>query len=176
LPKPSPRRRIFPPHQQSQWHDDLQTATTRDKGHGRIEVRTLASTTWLNGYLDWPSLGQVFRLERVRRVQGQASVEVVYGITSLPRHRADAARLLELTRTHWAIENELHYVRDVTLSEDRCRVRCGAAPRVLASVRNVAIAILNEVESPSRAAAIREFCAEPELCLHYFGLQRPNTE
>jgi predicted transposase YbfD/YdcC len=176
LPRPSPPRRIFPPHQQSQWRDDAQTATTRDKGHGRIEVRTLTSTTWLNQYLDWPSLGQVFCLKRERRIRGQASVETVYGITSLPRHRADAAQLLELTRTHWAIENALHYVRDVTLGEDRCRVRSGAAPRVLASVRNVAIAILGEAESPNRAATIREFCAAPELCLHYFGLQNPNTE
>ena len=65
-----------------------------DKGHGRREYRRLTATTALNGYADWPDVGQVFELERVRVVGGETSVEVVQGITSLGRDRADAARLL----------------------------------------------------------------------------------
>src|SRR3954454_24881187 len=107
-----------------------QTARTVDKGHGRTEIRRLLSTTMLNDYLDWPDVGQVFELERVRELPGKVEVEVVYGITSLGRERADAKRLLELVRGHWEIENRLHYVRDETLGEDRCRVRTGSAPQV----------------------------------------------
>jgi len=125
-------------------------------------VRTITTTTWLNEYLDWPQVGQVFRLERKRRVKGKTTVEVVYGITSLGRAEADAGRLLVLNRSHWQIENGLHYVRDVTLGEDRCRVRKGNAPQVLAAVRNVAVYLLNRMNAPSIAAATREIAAYPE--------------
>ena len=70
---------------------------------------------------------------------------------------ANAARLLALTRGHWGIENRLHYVHDVALGEDGCRVRNGSAPRVLAALRNGVIHLLAGVEAPSRAAAIRRF-------------------
>lgn len=133
-----------------------------NKGHGRTERRTLVSTTALNNYLDWPGVGQVFRLERERTVGGKTTVEVVHGITSLTRAQADAARLLTLTRWHWEIENRLHYVRDVTLGEDACRVRSGAAPQVLAAVRNVAVYLLEGVAAPSKAAATRRFAAHPQ--------------
>ena len=136
-----------------------------DKGHGRIEVRRLTSTTALNGYLDWPAVGQVFELERVRQVQGRAEVEVVYGIASLTRGQADAARLLALVRGHWSIENQLHYVRDETLGEDRCRVRKGAAAQVLAAVRNTAIHLLAGSAWPSKAAATRRYAAHPHEAL-----------
>lgn len=71
-----------------------------DKGHGRREYRRLTSTTTLNGYLDWPDVGQVFALERVRVVGDKSTVEVVYGITSVSRERGDAAWLLQGTRGH----------------------------------------------------------------------------
>lgn len=145
-----------------QWDQDIRTATTEGKGHGRIEVRTITTTTWVNEYLDWPHVGQAFRLERRRRVKGKDVVEVVYGITSLSRMAADAVWLLALTRSHWSIENGLHYVRDVTLGEDRCRVRKGNAPQVLASLRNVAVYLLNRMDAPSIAAATREVAAFPE--------------
>jgi hypothetical protein len=70
-------------------------------------------------------------------------VEVVYGITSLRPEQADAARLLGLVWVHWRIENSLHYVRDVTLGEDACRVRRGSAPQVLAALRNAAVRLLS---------------------------------
>jgi predicted transposase YbfD/YdcC len=143
----------------------VRTSTRRNKGHGRIEVRRIATTTWLNEYLAWPQVGQVFRLERERRVKGKTTAEVAYGITSLSRSEADAERLLDLTRAHWRIENGLHYVRDVTLGEDRCRVRKGSAPQVLASLRNVAVYLLNRMDAPSIAAATREIAAQPEKAL-----------
>jgi hypothetical protein len=97
----------------------------------------------------------------VRVVGEVTTVEVVHGITSVGRDRADAARLLELARGHWGIENGLHYVRDVTLGEDGCRVRTGAAPQVLAALRNVAVHLLHGVKAASKAAASRRFAAHP---------------
>jgi hypothetical protein len=114
----------------------------------------------LNGYLDWPGVGQVFELERVRVLAGgKTEAEVVHGITSLGRGAADAGRLLGLNRGHWGIENGLHYVRDETLGEDRCRCRKGSSAQVMAALRNVAVHLLDGVKAPSKAAATRRFAA-----------------
>jgi hypothetical protein len=111
-------------------------------------------------------VGQVFELERVRQVAGQpVEVEVVYGLTSLGRERADAAALLAFVRGHWGIENRLHYVKDETLGEDRCRVRTGSSPEVLSLLRGVAVHLLEGVEAPSKAAATRRFMIHPEQAL-----------
>jgi predicted transposase YbfD/YdcC len=114
---------------------------------------------------NWPGVGQVFRLERRRKVNGKVTVEVVYGITSLSSLAADAGPLLGYSRRHGGIENGLHYTRDVTLGEDRCRVRRGHAPRALASLRNVAVYLLRNAEHPSVAAATRAMVARPDLAL-----------
>lgn len=150
----------------ARWQADVAIATSRDKGHGRIERRTLTTTTWLNEYLrEWPQVGQVFRLVRERTAKGVTTVEVVYGITSQNRRAADAARLLGQTRDHWGIENGLHHTRDATLDEDRCRVRRGHAPRVLASLRNVAVYLLRNTDHPSVPAATRAMTACPDQAL-----------
>ena len=133
-----------------------------DKGHGRKETRTLMSTTALNDYLDWPDVGQVFELERVRVLKDKTEVEVVYGITSLTRARSDALELLRRTRGHWGIDNRLHYVRDETPGEDRCRVRKGHGAQVLAAIRNACVHLLEGVKAPSKSAAPRRFAAHPE--------------
>jgi predicted transposase YbfD/YdcC len=130
-------------------------ATTLDKGHGRREKRTLRTTSILTKGQQWAGLKQGFTLTRERTVQGGTSVEVVHGITSLSAERADAARLEELTRQHWEIENGLHYKRDVTMGEDASRVRKGVAPQVMAALRNSIIHVLSEVVAPSLAAAMR---------------------
>lgn len=107
----------------------------------------------------------MFRLERERRANGKSTVEVVYGLTSLPRRLAPAAELLAYCRGHWGIENGLHHTRDETFGEDRCRVRRGQAPRALAALRNVAIHLLRRRGSPSVAAATRELAAYPDIAL-----------
>jgi predicted transposase YbfD/YdcC len=138
-----------------------------DKGHGRIERRTIRTTTALKIYSDWPGLEQAFLLHRQRTVHGQTRVETAYGITSLPRPKADAHRLLELARDHWGIENRLHWVRDVTFGEDACRVRKGAAPQILAAVRNAAIALLRAAGCTNIAAQLRRHAAQPARALAF---------
>ena len=141
---------------------------TSYKGHGRLEKRTLTSTTSLSGgkdpYVDWPHLGQCFKLVRERTVNGKTTTETVYGITSLSRERADAARLLKLVRSHWSVE-ALFHVRDITFGEDACRARTGAAPAVLSALRNAAITLLGQNDIANKAAALRRHAAHPDEAL-----------
>ena len=111
--------------------------------HGRIETRRIALSSEAIGYLDWPGLAQIAKLERRREIRGRESVETAYLITSLPPDKAGPERMLALARAHWAIENRLHHVRDVSFNEDRCRSRAGARP--LATMRNLAIALITTI-------------------------------
>lgn len=125
-----------------------------DKGHGRLEKRTVRTTSILTTHEKWSGLQQGIEITRERTIAGKTTVEVALAITSLSGDRADAKALLIATRNHWLIENELHYVRDVTLGEDASRVRSGAAPQVLAALRNTVVHLLADVPSQSRREAI----------------------
>ena len=119
---------------------DLKTAETVEKGHGRLEIRKIAVSAEVVPHLEWPGAAQVARIERIREIGGKVSTEIAYIVTSLTAAEAGPERLLDLTRTHWAIENRLHYVRDVSFNEDRCRVRSGA--RALAAIRNLVLYLI----------------------------------
>src|SRR4051794_30306935 len=154
---PSLRRRteLFPPRQRRSWANSMDRATTRDKGHGRRERRTLVATTALNEYLDWPGVAQVGQVEGVVTRDGKTTHEVRRFITSVPRSEADAGTLLKWARGHWSIENRSHYVRDVTRDEDASRIRKGSGPQVMAAVRNAAIGLLRLTGATNIAAALR---------------------
>lgn len=81
--------------------------------------------------------------------------ETVYGVTSLSPDKADPARLLNLARGHWAIENRLHWVRDVTFDEDRSQIRKGKGAQIMASLRNTAISLLRMAGARYIAPALR---------------------
>jgi len=129
-----------------------------------LEVRHIWSSTELNGYLDFPYVAQVFVIQRdtTNLVTGEFRSETVYGLTSLSPQKASPARLLALNRSHWAIENGLHWVRDWAFDEDRCRIRRGAGARVMASLRNLVISLLRLAGALNIAAALR-FCAHHQL-------------
>jgi predicted transposase YbfD/YdcC len=156
--------------------DTLTQATTVDSRHGRIEQRRLIASSALQGYTPWPGLQQVFQIERTITVKktGQRRHEIVYGVTSLTPRQADAARLLQLVRGHWCIENRLHWVRDVTFDEDRSTVRCGNIPQVMAVFRNLAIGLARLAGHTNIAAACRYFAAHPWAALSLLGLQPEN--
>src|SRR5258708_30897229 len=110
-------------------------------GQGRIDIRTLHARAGPNpALMTWPGLAQVCRLVHQTQRKARWHTEVHYKITSLPPQRAGPAALLRLSRTHWAIENQLHYVRDVTLGEDASRIRSGRAPQAMAAMRNPVLA------------------------------------
>lgn len=154
------------PRQRRLAEAERQTAVSVNKGHGRIEKRTLTSTTSLSdGYLDWPGLAQCYMLVRERTIHGRTTSDTVFGITSLGRDQADAGRLLKLTRQHWGIENKVFYVRDVTFGEDACRVRTGVGPYILSCLRNAGINLLNHLGITNKAAALRRHAAHPQEAL-----------
>ena len=141
---------------------DFQQAQTVNKGHGRIEKRQIQTSAMLNDYVDWPGLGQVYRLERcftwVR--QGKAiktSHEVEYGITSLTQAKASPKRIMQIRRKHWRIETGLHYRRDVTFQEDATRMTKGASGRILATIHNVVLALIGQAGFQNAAQARRWF-------------------
>lgn len=145
-----------------------------DKGHGRIEKRTIQVTDALNEYLEplFPYVGQVFRINRITtNLKGEERQEYVhYGITSLTPEQAAPERLLNLSRNHWHIENRVHYVRDVTYDEDRSQVRTGSGPRVMAGLRNAAIGILRLWGFTNIASANRTCSWNKEVILNMVGI------
>ena len=145
-------------------------AWSRDRHGDRHETRLLLASDALGEYLDWPHLGQVCATVRQITQKGVTRTETSYAITSLPPRCAGPRRLLAIGRGHWGIENRLHWVRDVTFDEDRCQVRTGAAPQVLAAVRNAAIGVLRRAGHPNIAAALRRHAAHPHEALRLLGL------
>lgn len=116
-------------------------------------------------------MGQVCQVVRERTIRGQKQVETAYYITSLSRNRADANRLEQLIRGHWgAIENGLHWVRDVTLGEDACTICRGHAPQNLAAFRNAALNWLRRTGVGNIAAKIRSFTRNPQRLFAMLGL------
>lgn len=117
--------------------DDFVTVRSVDLGHGRLDERTLTSSSLLAEYQGWPYLAQAFQLIRISQRPHRRSREVRYGITSAPATIVSARRLLASVRGHWQIENGLHYRRDVSLDEDASLARVGQAPQVLATLNNL---------------------------------------
>ena len=145
---------------------------TTDKGHGRLETRAIWVSKQLPPALDFPHVQQVARIERcrVRLKDNTEQREIVFCITSLSADKADAARLLQLNRAHWAIENCLHYVRDRTFDEDRSQVRKCAAPHLMASLRNLAIGVMRLAGAANIAAATRFFMRHTERAMELLGV------
>lgn len=125
---------------------------------------------------DFPHSKQFFVVEREveKRHRGNSShsTEVAYGVTSLKKTQASAKRLLELNRLHWGIENRVHYVRDVTYDEDRCRIRTQNGPRVMASIRNLALSLCRMMGFKFLPDAIRHFtfCSSRKQTLALWGI------
>ncbi len=130
----------------------------------------MIASTELNDFLAgaWPGVGQVFFLRRRFHHPLKCTQQIVYGFTSLTPEQAGPDRLLELVRAHWAIENKLHYRRDVTLREDACQVRKGQAPRTLAILNSVLLAVFDWLEVANVASQMRLFAARPFLALRLF--------
>jgi predicted transposase YbfD/YdcC len=134
-------------------------------------MRKIWTSSDLNNYVDFPFCGQVACIERHTENlrTGKKRRETAYLITSLSPQKASPKQLLDLNRGHWSIENKSHYVRDVTFDEDRSQIRTKAGPRMMATLRNLAISLLRLAEYTNIAAAIRHMAAKPHLALQLIG-------
>jgi len=145
---------------------DRRETRTLDRGHGRIdERRHLVISTDLTGYLDWPGVAQVFRLERRWRAGGTCHRALHYGITSLTPAQADPAQVLALRRGHWSIENQLHRQKDVAFGEDASLVHLGQGPTVMALVRDAALNLFHQAGIRQIAAQLRLHAQHPEYAV-----------
>lgn len=140
---------------------DVEKAKSLDKGHGRIEERILWSSSRFADGLDWPFVSQVFAIKRevIDCKTQKLSCKMTFGITSLSPMDADAESLLNLTRKHWSIENGLHLRRDVTLKEDRCRMKSRTAAEALAVCNNLVLGLIRATGWNNVAEARRFYSA-----------------
>jgi len=136
------------------WHE-VERHTTVDTGHGRRERRTIQVLP-IPDEVTFPGAAQAFLVERyVTHTSGKRTAMAVLGVTSLHPCEAGPTELATWTRDHWHIENKLHWTRDVLYAEDASRVRTGTAPRVMASLRNLALNALRLAGHTSIATALR---------------------
>jgi predicted transposase YbfD/YdcC len=161
---------LFQPHQPrpatSALPTDFRTASTVEKGHGRLEKRTITVSSMLVGYSDWPYLAQVFKLESQRtNALGISTTKVRYGVTSLSASVADARRILTLSRRHGGVENGLHYRRDATLKEDQSQLRMKHAPHLLAVLNNIVLGLFTRQAQSDVASARRTFAYQFDKAL-----------
>jgi predicted transposase YbfD/YdcC len=145
------------------WKDVPAGHSQTGRAHGRIEKRTVKAVTVTAG-LRFPHAAQAVQIIRkTRRITGgKWRTETSYAITSLPAVQARPAQLAEWIRGHWKIENQLHWVRDVTFGEDLSQVRTGTGPHVMAAIRNLIISILRLAGHTSIARALRHTARNPE--------------
>jgi predicted transposase YbfD/YdcC len=165
------------------WESTPIAHTTIETGHGRWEKRTIQVLDAPDD-LDFPHVEQVFLIERTtirtlyRRTKNSKKVKktkVTYcvaalGMTSLTADQAGPEHLAGYVRTHWSIENKIHWVRDVTLSEDSSTVRADSRPRTMATLRNLAIGLIRQAGHTRIAATIRKTRHHPHLIYTLMGI------
>jgi len=130
-------------------------AQSVDKGHGRIEIRrcwTLSELDYLIQLPLWSGLQTVVMVQSEQHCHGQITTENRFFISSLP---SQASLLLHAVRTHWSIENSLHWVLDVSFREDACRIRRDFAPHNMALLRHLALNLLSQDSSSKRGIAAK---------------------
>lgn len=151
---------------------DPQCVTHDPPDHGRIETRKIWTSTELNGYVNFPHVGQVFAIERtsIEKKTAQSSCEMAYGITSRPPEQADARRLLEINRGHWSIENSCHYILDWNYDEDRCRIRTGYGPENITCLRRFAIGLIKSKGVKNVAQKMRHLNRNTRLVFDYLRM------
>jgi predicted transposase YbfD/YdcC len=135
---------VFVTEQQARGFADttISQDTTLDGDHGRIETRTttvIHDVAWLQERHDWPGLKSVVVVESRREIGGTIERETRYYITSLAML---AVLLGPVVRSHWAIENSLHWVMDMMFRDDECRVRTENAPANFTTIKHMALNLL----------------------------------
>lgn len=140
-------------HEDIDWYFHKQCRTpdftsTGNGEHGRIETRSIWTTTALNGYLNFPHVRQVFKIEResISKKTGKVSCEIIYGITSQSEDQSSPEHILTDNRKHWSVES-CHWMIDWNYDEDRSHIRTGYGPENITRLRRFAIGLLKSKKS-----------------------------
>lgn len=149
-------------------------ATTRDRHRGRTEARRLRVTSELAGHLTLPGVHQAMELHRQVTTRTGSRAETCYYVTDCPRQSLDPATLLRLIRGHWSVECR-HWLRDVVFREDRSRIRTGAAPQILAALRNAILTLLHRSGHHAITATCRTFAVYPRRAFALISRRFPVT-
>lgn len=126
---------------------------TVNKGHGRIETRQCwaisgeDSLQFLRDHEQWKGLRTIAKVNSQRQVKSKITIETRYYISSLPN---DAKKILQAARSHWGVENSLHWVLDVAMGEDDSRIRKDNAPENMAALRRIALNLLKQEKTLKR--------------------------
>ncbi|MCJ7686239.1 MAG: ISAs1 family transposase [Desulfobacteraceae bacterium] len=142
--------------------------------HGRIEIRTIWTTTELNDYLNFPHVGQAFLIQResTDKKTGEYSCEIAYGITSRTPGQADPQRVLATNRGHWSIENCCHYIIDWNYDEDRSRIRTGYGPENITRLRRFAISVIKSKGVRSVPQKMRQLMGKLSMVFDYLRMSK----
>ncbi len=127
---------------------------SRDADHGRIETRICIATecpSWVEGKEEWAGLRSIVVIEARRNIEGKSSVERRYFISSLP---PNAQQIAHAVRSHWGIENQVHWLLDMAFREDECRIRKDHAPANMATLRHITLNLLKQ-ENSGKKKSIR---------------------
>jgi predicted transposase YbfD/YdcC len=125
-------------------YDEYETV---DGDHGRIETRKYVMTSdidWLQDKENWAGLKSLGMVESTREVNGELSRDKRYYMSSL---ECDAEKFANAVRSHWGIENSVHWVLDIAFREDESRIRKGSAPENFAALRHIALNLLKNNKS-----------------------------
>ncbi|MET7999328.1 ISAs1 family transposase [Amycolatopsis sp. NPDC005232] len=157
------------------WHD-IPTHVTENRGHGRTERRTTQLAP-LGDFLDYPAIDfphatNAFLIERytTHHTSGKHTAHAALGITNTTGPWAHPAHISHYVRNHWHIENKLHWIRDVTYTEDASRTRTGTAPRVMATLRNLTTSALRHTGWTNIAAGLRHMTRDTTRPLTLLGI------
>jgi predicted transposase YbfD/YdcC len=152
------------------WHRVPVLDRTCDRGHGRVEVRTLkAVSVHRFGFPHAAQVVQVTRKTRGLHAPRRFKTVILYAVTSLGFEQASPACLADLLRGHWAIE-ALHHIRDTTFAEDASQVRTEGGPHAMATLRNLVIGVLCRAAPVNLAAALRRHARDPRRPLATLGI------
>jgi predicted transposase YbfD/YdcC len=146
---------------------------TTEKGHGRLETRRLTCGNAHIEDIDWPDVQQVVRRECERLVlkTGTRSTEVTYGLVSMTPQEAGAVVIERVWRGHWTIENQQHYVRDVTFGEDAGHAAQGTTAHALAALRNGLLMLFRSAHWRSIPDALAHYGAAVARAWTLIGLE-----
>jgi len=138
---------------------------TVEKGHGRLEIRSIWCSTAQNDLIEFPHVAQSFFIKReVTNIKTEkTTIDTVYGVTSQSPEKASPEKVLKQNRNHWSIENKMHWVLDVTFDEDRSQIRHLNGPMVMTCLRRFAISLLRIHGKKNIAEAFRKLWAKPHL-------------